>query len=238
MIEIRALRKRFGPNAVLGGVNLDIAAGRITAIVGPNAAGKSTLIKCMLGLTRPDEGAITVGGVDVDERGEYRSRIGYMPQIARFPENISGQDLIDMVVDLRAAPATSLDMIDALGLRAHLDKPLRTLSGGTRQKLNAVIALLFGPAVLMLDEPSAGLDPVSAGLLKDRMRAERDAGTTVILTSHVLSEIDELADDVAFLADGRIRFAGPVHDLKVATRQFTLERAIAHVLQHGVEVAA
>ena len=102
----------------------------------------------------------------------------------------------------------------------------------------AVLALLFSPAVLMLDEPSAGLDPVSAGLLKDRMRAERDAGTTVILTSHVLSEIDELADDVAFLADGRIRFAGPVHDLKVATRQFTLERAIAHVLLHGVEVAA
>ena len=106
-------------------------------------------------------------------------------------------------------------------------RPETVLSGGTRQKLNAVLALLFSPAVLMLDEPSAGLDPVSAGLLKDRMRAERDAGTTVILTSHVLSE-----------TDGRIRFAGPVHDLKVATRQFTLERAIAHVLLHGVEVAA
>lgn len=238
MIEIRGLRKRFGLNAVLDGVDLDIAGGRITAIVGPNAAGKSTLIKCVLGLTRPDAGTIAVGGVDIDERGEYRSGIGYMPQIARFPENISGQDLIDMVVDVRGMPAASREMIEAFGLRAHLAKPLRTLSGGTRQKLNAVIALLFRPAVLMLDEPSAGLDPVSAGLLKDRMRSERDAGTAVILTSHVLSEIDELADDVAFLADGRIRFAGPVQELKVATRQFTLERAIAHVLQHGVEVAA
>lgn len=238
MIEIRGLRKRFGTNGVLDGVDLDIAAGRITAIVGPNAAGKSTLIKCVLGLTRPDAGTITVGGVDVDDRGDYRSRIGYMPQIARFPENLSGQDLIDMVVDVRGMPATSLEIIDAFGLRSHLTKPLRTLSGGTRQKLNAVIALAFKPAVLMLDEPSAGLDPVSAGLLKDRMRAERDAGATVVLTSHVLSEIDELADDVAFLADGRIRFAGPVLDLKVATRQFTLERAIAHVLQHGLEVAA
>jgi Cu-processing system ATP-binding protein len=238
VIEIRGLRKRFGLNAVLDGVDLDIAGGRITAIVGPNAAGKSTLIKCVLGLTRPDAGTIAVGGVDIDERGEYRSGIGYMPQIARFPENISGQDLIDMVVDVRGMPAASREMIEAFGLRAHLAKPLRTLSGGTRQKLNAVIALLFRPAVLMLDEPSAGLDPVSAGLLKDRMRSERDAGTAVILTSHVLSEIDELADDVAFLADGRIRFAGPVQELKVATRQFTLERAIAHVLQHGVEVAA
>ena len=133
MIEIRGLRKRFGPNAVLDGVDLGIAAGRITAIVGPNAAGKSTLIKCVLGLTRPDAGSITVGGVDVDERGDYRSRIGYMPQIARFPENISGQDLIDMVVDVRGAPASNHDMIDALGLRPHLAKPLRTLSGGTRQ---------------------------------------------------------------------------------------------------------
>jgi Cu-processing system ATP-binding protein len=238
VIEIRGLRKRFGSNAVLDAVDLDIAGGRITAIVGPNAAGKSTLIKCVLGLTRPDAGTIAVGGVDIDERGEYRSGIGYMPQIARFPENISGQDLIDMVVDVRGMPAASREMIEAFGLRAHLAKPLRTLSGGTRQKLNAVIALLFRPAVLMLDEPSAGLDPVSAGLLKDRMRSERDAGTAVILTSHVLSEIDELADDVAFLADGRIRFAGPVQELKVATRQFTLERAIAHVLQHGVEVAA
>src|SRR6185369_15473495 len=98
MIEIRGLCKRFGSNAVLDGVNLDVAAGRITAIVGPNAAGKSTLIKCVLGLTRPDAGTITIGCVDVDDRGDYRSRIGYMPQIARFPENISGQDLIDMVV--------------------------------------------------------------------------------------------------------------------------------------------
>jgi Cu-processing system ATP-binding protein len=234
MIEVHGLCKRFGPARVLDGVDLALRAGRITAVVGPNAAGKSTLIKCVLGLTRPDAGVITIGGVPIDDAGAYRARVGYMPQIARLPENITGQDLIDMVVDLRRTPAASTELVDTLDLRPHLGKPLRILSGGTRQKLNAVIALLFKPAVLMLDEPSAGLDPVSAGILKDRMRAERDAGTTVVLTSHVLSEIDELADDVAFLADGRIRFAGAVHDLKVATRQFTLERAIAHVLQHGV----
>ena len=234
MIEITGLEKRFGSVVVLDGVDITIRPGRITAVVGPNAAGKSTLIKCILGLTRPDAGRITIGGVGIDERGDYRAAIGYMPQIARFPDNITGQDLIDMIVDLRGVAATSTRLIADLKLEPHMRKPLRALSGGTRQKINAVIALLFGPSVLMLDEPSAGLDPVSAGLLKDRLRAERDRGTTVVLTSHVLSEIDELADDVAFLSEGRIRFAGPVRDLKLATRQFTLERAVAHVLEHGL----
>jgi Cu-processing system ATP-binding protein len=234
MIDISGLRKRFGANQVLDGIDLSFLPGRITAVVGPNAAGKSTLIKCVLGLTRADAGTITVGGNPVDADGVYRSSIGYMPQIARFPENITGREVIDMMIDLRRGSMPSEDLIDVLELRPHLLKPMRALSGGTRQKLNAVVAFLFSPPVMLLDEPSAGLDPVSAGLLKDRLLAEKARGTTVILTSHVLSEIDELADDVAFLADGRIRFAGPVHDLKRATRQFTLERAIAHVLRNGV----
>lgn len=233
MIEIGRLKKRFGANQVLDGVDLVIAPGRITAIVGPNAAGKSTLIKSILGLTRPDAGSISVAGKPIDAAGAYRADIGYMPQIARFPENITGRELIDMIVDLRGAVTPSEELVDMLELRPHLAKPLRTLSGGTRQKLNAVLALMFAPPVLILDEPSAGLDPVSAGTLKDRLREERDIGTTVVLTSHVLSEIEELADDVAFLADGRIRFAGAVHDLKRATRQFTLERAIACILRNG-----
>jgi Cu-processing system ATP-binding protein len=233
VIAIQGLRKRFGDNQVLDGVDLQLAPKRITAIVGPNAAGKSTLIKCILGLTRADAGSIAVSGAPIDERGAYRAGIGYMPQIARFPENITGRELIDMVIQLRGGVAADESLVGALGLEPHLRKPLRTLSGGTRQKINAAIAFLFAPPVFILDEPSAGLDPVSAGLLKDRLRAERDRGAAVVLTSHVLSEIDELADDIAFLSDGRIRFAGPIHDLKLATRQFTLERAIAHVLQHG-----
>jgi Cu-processing system ATP-binding protein len=238
MIEIAGLRKKFGGNQVLDGVELAIAPGRITAVVGPNAAGKSTLIKCILGLTRPDAGTIMVGNRAVDESGSYRADIGYKPQIARFPENISGQDLLDMIIDLRGSPIVHDDLIHLFDLRPHLRKPLRTLSGGTRQKLNAVVAFMFAPPVLMLDEPSAGLDPISAGIFKDRLREEQERGATIVLTSHVLSEIDELADDVAFLAEGKIRFAGAVHDLKRVTRQFTLERAIAHVLKHGAGVAA
>jgi Cu-processing system ATP-binding protein len=235
MIEIRGLRKRFKALQVLDGVDLTIRRGRVTAIVGPNAAGKTTLIKTVLGLARADGGTISIGGVEIDHRGDYRASIGYMPQIARFPDNISGQDLLDMIVDLRGAPGpAAARLIDLLALRPHLGKPLRALSGGTRQKINAVIALMFAPPVLVLDEPTAGLDPVGAGILKERLRAEREQGTTIVLTSHVMSEIEELADDIAFLDEGRIRFAGPVHDLKLATREFTLERAIAHVLQHGI----
>ncbi|HET9426088.1 MAG TPA: ABC transporter ATP-binding protein [Gemmatimonadaceae bacterium] len=234
MIEIAGLRKRYKSLQVLDGVDLTIGRGRVTAVVGPNAAGKTTLIKTILGLARADAGTISIGGVEIDDRGEYRAGIGYMPQIARFPDNITGQDLIDMIVDLRGTPPASTALVDLLDLQPHLVKPLRVLSGGTRQKINAVIAFLFAPPVLILDEPTAGLDPVSAGVLKDQLKAERERGTTVVLTSHVLSEIDELADDVAFLSEGRIRFSGAVHDLKRVTRQFTLERAIAHVLQHGV----
>ncbi len=238
MIEIFGLRKRFGPLQVLDGVDLTISEGRVTAVVGPNAAGKTTLIKTILGLVRPDSGAICVNGKQIDSDGAYRSSIGYMPQIARFPENITGHDLLALVSGLRGAPLVATPLMQRFALEPHLGKPLRTLSGGTRQKVNAVVASLFDPAILILDEPTAGLDPVAAGILKDHVRHQRARGATVVLTSHVMSEIEELADDVAFLGDGQVRFAGPVMDLKRRTRQFTLERAIAHVLEHGMGAAA
>ena len=238
MIGIFGLRKRFGSLQVLDGVDLTIARGRVTAVVGPNAAGKTTLIKTMLGLVRPDSGAICVNGRQIDARGEYRADIGYMPQIARFPENLTGHDLLALITGLRGTQAGATPLMQRFGLDVHLAKPLRTLSGGTRQKVNAVVATLFEPAILILDEPTAGLDPVAAGILKDHVCEQRERGATVVLTSHVMSEIEELADDVAFLADGRVHFAGPVMDLKRRTRQFTLERAIAHVLVHGMGAAA
>ena len=231
MIEIRDLHKRFGSLRVLDGVNLTVRPGRVTAVLGPNAAGKTTLIKSVLGLTRPDSGTVLFDGVPIDEAGEYRARIGYMPQIARFPENLTGTDLFAMMRDLRRAPACDMELVDALGLRDQLDKPLRVLSGGTRQKVNVALAFLFAPDLLVLDEPTAGLDPVASRIVKDKVNAERSRGRTFILTSHVLSELDELADDVAFLMDGRIRYAGAIHDLKKATRQLSLERAIAWMME-------
>jgi Cu-processing system ATP-binding protein len=234
MIEIYGLRKHYGALQVLDGVDLVIAPGRVTAVVGPNAAGKTTLIKSILGLTRPDAGSIYVGGREIDERGRYRAEIGYMPQIARFPDNLTGADLFAMMSDLRSdAAVRDEELVDSLGLRSQLRKPLRVLSGGTRQKVNAALAFLFSPKVFFLDEPTAGLDPVSAGVVKDKIATERAHNKTFVLTSHVMSELEELADDIAFLVEGRIRFAGAIHDLKKMTRQLSLERAIAHVLEGG-----
>jgi Cu-processing system ATP-binding protein len=231
MITMRGVRKRFGALQVLDGVDLTIASGRVTAIVGPNSAGKTTLIKSLLGLTRIDAGTVEIDGAPIDADGRYRAEIGYMPQIARFPENLSANDVFDMMRHLRSAPNQDDELVDRLRLREHLGKPLRVLSGGTRQKVNVALAFLFNPRTLVLDEPTSGLDPVSSAVVKDRIRAERGGGRTVVVTSHVMSELEELADDIAFLVEGRIRFAGPIHDLKKMTRQLNLERAIAHVLE-------
>lgn len=231
MIRITGLAKRFGALHVLRELDLDIADGRVTAIVGPNGAGKTTLMKTILGLTRGDGGKILIDGERVNDDPAYRANVGYMPQIAHFPENLSAAELIAMVRDLRGGDApVDEDLVERFHLYDHLQKPLRVLSGGTRQKVNAVLAFLFRPALLVLDEPTAGLDPVSSGILKDKIVEARDAGRTVIVTSHVLSELDALADDIAFLVEGRVRYAGSVHDLKLATRQLSLERAIAQVM--------
>jgi Cu-processing system ATP-binding protein len=234
MIGIRGLAKRFGRLDVLRGIDLDIRAGRVTAIVGPNGAGKTTLIKTVLGLTRADAGTLLFDGQPIGDDPDYRARIGYMPQIARFPDNLTAADLLAMLTDLRRSVA-ALDrtLIERFRLDGELVKPLRTLSGGTRQKVNAVMAFLFGPELLILDEPTAGLDPVSSGILKDKILDARGEGRTIILTSHIMSELEELADDVVFLLDGRVRFAGPVLDLKLHTRQLSLERALAQMMLHS-----
>jgi Cu-processing system ATP-binding protein len=234
MVEARGLYKRFGRLRVLDGVDLTVVRNRVTAIVGPNAAGKTTLIKMILGLTRVDSGTILVDGKATGRDDGYRSRIGYMPQIARFPDNLSAANLFDMLKDLRGVTARVDDrLIDAFRLSGEVSKPLRALSGGTRQKVNAVMAFLFAPDLLILDEPTAGLDPVASGVLKARITEDRECGRTFILTSHIMSELEELADDVVFLHDGRVEFAGPVDEIKSLTRQTNLERAIAAMMIRG-----
>lgn len=230
-VRIQALRKRFGRLEVLRGVDSTIAPGRITAIVGPNAAGKTTLIKTILGMVRPDSGSVLVDDVVVGRDPGYRERIGYMPQAARFPEQLSGREVIGLLTAVRGRPnGLDQELIDRLELESHLDRPVRTLSGGTRQKLNAAVAFLFRPSLLILDEPTAGLDPVAAGLLKDKVLRAPDEGTTVILTSHIMSEIEELAQDLVFLVEGNVIYQGPVASLLAQSGGVRLERAIATIL--------
>jgi len=234
VIRISGLRKRFGQLNVLQGIDATFETGRVTALVGPNAAGKTTLIKTILGLTRADAGSITVNGTVVNGDVSYRRRIGYMPQIARFPGNLTGNEMLSMLERLRSDVSTpDRSLIETFELESELGKQLRNLSGGTKQKLNAVAAFLFSPDLLILDEPTAGLDPRASSTLKDRILADTAKGRTFIVTSHVMAELEEVADDVVFLADGQVRFSGSLDNLKKTTRQVNLERAIAELMMRG-----
>jgi len=233
-VRLRALRKRYGRLEVLRGVDLDIAEGRITAIVGPNAAGKTTLIKSILGLVRRRDGVIQVGGETVGLDPSYRRGIGYMPQAARFPEQLTGAEVLALLRGVRGEAAERDErLIDQLELGASLATPVAAMSGGTRQKLNAAVAFLFRPKLLILDEPTAGLDPVASAVLKDRIKAAPGEGQTVILTSHIMSEIEELADLVVFLVEGSIRFQGSIASLVERTGEDRLERAVARMMRES-----
>jgi len=179
-------------------------------------------------LPHDDAGILSFDGEAVGRDVAYRARIGYMPQIARYPENLTVAELFALVKDVRNDDRP-LDetLIAQFGLRDQFEKRFRTLSGGNKQKVNAALALLFRPDLLILDEPTAGLDPASSAILKDKIIAERDRGCTVLITSHIMAELDELCEDVVFLLDGRVRFAGSLSDIKHRTRQTTLERAVA-----------
>lgn len=205
MIALDGIRKSYGSRAVLDGVSLALLPGRITALVGPNGSGKTTLIKLILGLVRRDAGRVLIDGVPIDAEGHYRARIGYAPQAPRFPDNLAVGEVIAMLRALRPGAAVDDALLDAFGLRAEWSTPVGTLSGGWRQKVSGACAFLFSPDVLILDEPTAGLDPVANTILKSAIRAARGAGRTILISSHILSELEELADDVAFLCDGRLR---------------------------------
>jgi Cu-processing system ATP-binding protein len=232
LIEVSGLGKCYARVPVLRGIDLAVKGGRVTAILGPNGAGKSTLIRVLLGLARPDAGSVTLAGVTVGNDPSYRASIGYMPQHPHFPENLTGREVVRLLRDLRGHTVPEDDeLFEAFELGAELDKPVRTLSGGTKQKLNAAVAFMFRPRVLILDEPTAGLDPVASRVLKAKILQARQAGVTVLLVSHVLSELEELADDVIFLLDGAVAFQGSMRRLKELTGESRLEHAVASLMQ-------
>lgn len=230
-IEFSGVTKRFGRLEVLRGIDLAIEPGRVTAFVGPNAAGKSTLIKMLLGLVRPGAGQVRVGNDRVNGAHRYREQIGYMPQSGCFPDRLTGREVLAFLTRLRGRLAdVDLTLVEAFGLEPHLDKPIRTLSGGTRQKLSAVVAFLFRPEILVLDEPTAGLDPLASSVLKQRIRGAVQGGATVLLTSHVVSELEDLADHIVFLLEGRVEYQGSVASLVAQSEEGNLERALAGLL--------
>src|SRR5690606_12117368 len=207
MIAIENLSKTYGKLAVLDNLSVRFEGGRVVSIIGPNGAGKTTMSKCILGMVLPDSGDIKLNGESVLKKHTYRSQIGYMPQIGRYPENMKIRQVIEMVRDIRKdVKAVDEELIGLYRLEEMYDKRMGSLSGGTKQKVSAALAFMFDPQVLILDEPTAGLDPISAEILKCKILKERKKGKLILITSHIMSEVEEVADEVMCLMDGAVKF--------------------------------
>lgn len=230
MVSIQNLHKKFNKNVVLNGVNLDINEGGIFAVLGPNGSGKTTLIKSILGMVIPNKGIINVLGENIKKNSNYRNKIDYLPQIANFPSNLKVKELITMIKDLRGDTNKDRDLIACFKLEPFLDKKLGNLSGGTKQKVNIVLTFMFESPLIILDEPTTGLDPISLIRLKELIQAEKAKGKTILITSHIMSFVEEVSDEIVFLLEGEIYFKGTIGALKTKTNQPDFEHAIASIL--------
>ena len=231
MISIKKVNKNFGKLSVLKNVELELNMGRSYALVGPNGSGKTTLIKSILGLVIPSSGEIIFDNKSIAKDWMYREQIGYMPQIGRYPENMTIGQLIDMMKNIRKNPSEVDDsLIDQFKLYKFYDKRMHTLSGGTRQKVSAALAFLFNPAVLILDEPTAGLDPISVELLKEKILEEKAKGKLLIISSHILSDLDELTSEMVYIYEGKVHYNNSIEALKEETQEKRLGKAIATMI--------
>lgn len=233
MIEIIHLNKSFGRHNVLTDVNLKLNAGDSISLIGPNGSGKTTLIKCILGMVFASSGEIRMNGENIRRSWLYRDKIGYMPQISRYPQNMKVRKLFRMLCDIRGVQENKTDreLVDTLGLAPFMDHALGTLSGGTRQKVSATTAFLFHPEVLILDEPTAGLDPLSTEIFKEKVNREGKNGKLVLVTSHILSDLEEITREVIYIHEGRIRFFKKISSVKEETGEDRLHKAIAKILK-------
>ncbi len=231
MIIANNVSKNFGKLKALDNVSVTCNKGQCIALIGPNASGKTTFIKSILGMIVPDSGFITFNGKNIARDWQYRRAIGYMPQIGRYPENMTIGQVLSMMKDIRKSQEPlDEDLVKEYNLNALLGKRMRTLSGGTRQKVSACLAFLFNPQVLILDEPTAGLDPASSEILKSKIITEIKRGKLVMITSHVLSDLDELVSQVIYLQEGKLRFHKNIEELRQDTGEEKLAKAIAKIM--------
>lgn len=232
MIEIRNVSKNFGKLNVLKNIDLTCSPGQCIALIGPNGCGKTTLIKCILGMVIPASGEIYFDGKSITNDYMYRHEIGYMPQVGRYPDNMSIGQVFAMIKDIRNAnEKLDEELVESFELQGMQNKKMRTLSGGTVQKVSASLSFLFSPEVLILDEPTAGLDPLAAEILKEKIVKEKEKGKLIFITSHLLSELEELVTHVIMMHEGSIRFNMSVSELKDITQTKSLAKAITHVLK-------
>jgi Cu-processing system ATP-binding protein len=233
MIEIKNLTKKFKKFTALNQVNIRFNDGHSVALIGPNGCGKTTLIKCILGLNVVEDGDILVNNESVKEHYLYRKNIGYMPQIGRYPENMTIAQTIQMIKDTRKVSENELDteLLEAFELKSIFDKKMRTLSGGTTQKVSAVLAFLFNPGIIILDEPTAGLDPLASEILKNKIIKEKNKGKLIIITSHLLSELDDIVSEIVFMNEGKVIVHQSVEQLMTERKTEKISESIISILK-------
>jgi Cu-processing system ATP-binding protein len=239
MIRIEHLKKRFKKLQALDDISALFNKGQVVSLIGPNGSGKTTLIKSILGMVRPDSGTIFVATKPINGDPSYRSKIGYMPQIGRYPDNMKVGHLFRMMKNIRKVPEAELDtdLLVKFNLVSIFEKPMRTLSGGTRQKVSAALAFYFNPDILILDEPTAGLDPLSSEILKEKIMQEKIKNKLILITSHILSDLDDLTTHVMYLQEGRMIFLKDIETLRRETGEHRLGKAIARVMKGGKKEA-
>jgi Cu-processing system ATP-binding protein len=233
MIRVEHINKKFRKLSALEDITAVLSKGQVVSLIGPNGSGKTTLIKSILGMVKPDSGKIYVDDELINGDPSYRDQIGYMPQIGRYPDNMRVGQLFKMLQNIRNVDEKRKDetLIRQFELEKIFEKPMRTLSGGTRQKVSAAIAFLFDPAILILDEPTAGLDPLSSEILKQKILEEHKKQKLILITSHILSDLDELTTHVMYMQEGKLEFIKDIETLQEETGELKLGKAIARIMK-------
>jgi ABC-2 type transport system ATP-binding protein len=242
IIQAQGLTKRFGRTEALRGVDLEVSAGRVVALLGPNGAGKTTFVRAVATLVRPDAGSLVVGGFDaVRQPARVRQVIGLAGQHAAVEEAMTGRENLELVgrlfgLDRRSARAAAGAVLDQLGLADDADRLVREYSGGMRRRVDLGASLVGSPRVLLLDEPTTGIDPRSRLELWDAINALVAAGTDVLLTTQYLDEADRLAADIVIIDHGTVVAAGTPDELKRRTGRDVVDVRVHH--DHDIPAVA
>jgi ABC-2 type transport system ATP-binding protein len=241
MIELKNVTKKYGAKTAVNCLSLEIAPGELFAFLGPNGAGKTTTIKLMCGLLFPTSGTVSVGGYDLSTHGDKaRQQISYVPDQPYLYEKLTGREFLQFIADMYGLPPTLgreriEEMIELFELGDFVDELTERFSHGMRQRTVFAGALLHGPQVLIVDEPTVGLDPRSVRLLKDLLRQRADSGMTVFLSTHSLDIAQQLADRIGIVEHGRLISCG---SLEMLRKQAALDGSLEDVFLKITEEAA
>jgi len=239
MIELDRVSRNYGRTVAVDQLSMSIAPGELFAFLGPNGAGKTTTIRMIVGLLRPSAGSVRVGGHDmVAHSREAASLLGYVPDEAFLYDKLSGREFLEFVAqmrgfDRRAAAVRIARQADDFRLGDFLDTLIETYSHGMRQRLTFAAALLHDPAVLVVDEPTVGLDPRSVRLLKDMLRQRAAAGTAVFMSTHTLAVAEEIADRIGIVHQGRLCYQGIRDQIatELKSQQLSLEEMFLRITE-------